>query len=78
METAPMATRRPLTMLSRELRRTYGQPVSYYRLWNLAVLGRIPAEQGDTGRWSYDPADLPAIAAGLGLNTAPIANQAAA
>jgi len=38
---------------------------SYRTTYNAAVDGRIPAEQGDNGRWSVARTDLPLIAAAL-------------
>ncbi len=56
-----------LTSLPRELERLTGaRPPGYRRLWTLTVDGRIPAEQVN-GRYQVRRADLPDIAAELGL-----------
>ena len=62
-----MSERVPLTRLPRELRRLQlMEPVPSYRTtYNAAVDGRIPAEQGNNGRWSVARTDLPVIAATL-------------
>ncbi len=60
------ADRRPLIDLPRELLAAYGRPVPYATLWRLAVQGGIPVDRLG-GRWLYDPADVPRIAAALGL-----------
>ena len=45
------------------LERNYTQrPLSYKRLYSAALDQRIPAKQGENGRWSVDEADLPLIA----------------
>lgn len=60
-----------LTSLPRELARAYpGASVSYRRCYTLTVDGRLPAIQGDSGRWFIDRADLPAVARVLGLSEA--------
>jgi hypothetical protein len=62
-----MSERVPLSKLAGELRRLkLLEPAPTYReTYNAAVDGRIPAERGDNGRWSWAPADLPLIAAAL-------------
>ena len=62
-----MSERVPLILLPRELRRLkLVESVPTYRAtYNAAVDGRIPAEQGDNGRWSVARSDLPLIAATL-------------
>lgn len=56
-----------LTALSRELTLYAGrQAPNYRKLWTLTVDGRIPAEQTN-GRYQVRRADLPSIAATLGL-----------
>jgi excisionase family DNA binding protein len=49
-----------------ELQRRYGRAPSYPRVWRWAVEGRIPAHRVGP-RWRFKPADVPAIAAALGL-----------
>lgn len=66
-----MSERYAITFLARELKAHTGRTISYRRLWNACVDGRIAAEQNDIGRWTYNPADLPVIAAALGLAPAP-------
>lgn len=55
-----------------------GQPVpgGHRTIWNMAVNGRIPAEQ-ENGRWYIRRADLPAVIAALGLAQQPATAQAA-
>jgi hypothetical protein len=62
-----MSERVSLIRLPRELRLLkLVEPVPSYRAtYNAAVDGRIPAEQGDNGRWSVARNDLPLIAATL-------------
>lgn len=62
-----MAHRRTLTQLPRDLARLTGATVTYRRGYNAAVDGRIPAELGSNGRWTYSSDDLPEIARTLGL-----------
>ena len=57
----------PLSLTSRELARRFGGSApAYRRLYELVLDGKLPAEQVN-GRWFVDEADLPAIAATLGL-----------
>lgn len=51
----------PLPDLPRALAKQ-GVSVPYPRLWRRVVAGAIPAHRHG-GRWVYDPADVPAIAA---------------
>jgi hypothetical protein len=62
-----MSARVPLILLPRELRRLklVARVPSYRTTYTAAVDGRIPAEQGDNGRWSVARTDLPLIAATL-------------
>jgi hypothetical protein len=62
-----MSERFPLSTLAGELRRQnlVKPPPTYRETYTAAVDGRIPAERGDNGRWSWTPADLPRIAAAL-------------
>ncbi|WP_149541441.1 hypothetical protein [Siccirubricoccus phaeus] len=61
-------TDRPLVLLPRDIAAlTGGAAPTHRRALEAARDGRIPAERGDNGRWSYRPADLPAIAAALGF-----------
>ena len=59
-----MSERAPLTLLAGELRRLrlVKRELDYRDAYNAAVDGRIPAERGENGRWTYAPADLPLIA----------------
>jgi hypothetical protein len=64
MPTLEMA---PITSLPRDLTEHTGQPAPPYRkLWEKAVQGSLPARQIN-GRWHYAVADIPAIAASLGM-----------
>jgi hypothetical protein len=65
-----MAQRRRLTHLVRDLGRLTGAPIPYRRLYTAALDGRIPAEQGENGIWTYRAEDVPSIAAALGLSAA--------
>jgi hypothetical protein len=57
----------PLSQTSRELSRRFGGSAPAYRqLYELILDGKLPAEQVN-GRWFVDEADLPAIAATLGM-----------
>lgn len=49
-----------------ELRRLYGQVVSYGVLWRLVVEGAVPAERV-RGRWFVARNDLPLVAEALGI-----------
>jgi len=62
-----MSERVPLSKLASELRRQnlVEPPPTYRETYNAALDGRIPAERGDNGRWSWAAADLPLIAAAL-------------
>ena len=70
-----MSGRFPLSTLAGELRRRNSKPPATYReTYNAAVDGRIPAERGDNGRWSWTPADLLADRGGIfvgSLSTGP-------
>ena len=61
----------PLIRLPAELKAEGYRPGTYWSMWNAAVLGRIPAEQQPNGRWMVDAADVPGIAATLGLARVP-------
>ena len=66
-----MATERhALTKLPRDLIERGFTPTTYRRAYSAAVDGVIPAQQNVAGRWTYDPADIPAIADALGLSDA--------
>lgn len=71
-----MATRRPLSQLPRELLRHCGSPVPYQRLYRAVLNCQIPAQQGENGRWTYNPEDVPAIASALRLVPAATAQAA--
>jgi hypothetical protein len=59
----PKKERLPLSTLALEIKALTGKPPPTYREgYNAAVDGRIPAERGVNGRWTYAPADLPLIA----------------
>ncbi len=47
----------------------YGN-VTYRQCYTAAVDARIPVSRSSTGRWEFDPAELDAIAVGLGLERA--------
>lgn len=62
------ASRLPITQLATALARAYGvTPPTRRQLWDAAVSGRYPCEQTPNGRWSIAPADLPLVAAAMGL-----------
>lgn len=52
-----------------EIRRTYGQPVTYNILWKLIAEGSIPAERV-RGRWQVQRRDLARVAEALGIRPA--------
>jgi hypothetical protein len=58
----------PLTQVPREIDKLTGRLLSYRRLYNLILDGRVPAEQ-DNARWQIRRADLPAIITQLGLTS---------
>jgi hypothetical protein len=63
-----MSDRVSLTQVPRKLRphlKGRGQTPGYRTTYNAAVDGRIPAEQGENGRWTVASDDLPLIAATL-------------
>lgn len=51
-----------------ELQRRYGRAPLYQNLWSLAASARVPAHR-DGNRWKIQRADLPAVAATLGLSS---------
>src|SRR5690242_5702711 len=59
------ATRRITTPeLMLLLNREHGVGLAYRTFWDVLMTGAIPAERGPDGRtWTFDPADVPAIAA---------------
>ena len=60
----------PLPALSSELRRAGGPKVSYRKLYEAALDGRIPAERSPKGRWTVAARDLPRVAQALGAGAA--------
>ena len=62
-----MAKTFPISDVPRELKAKYGKTVSYRKVYNGVIDGRLPAKRGDNGRWLMAEADLPAIAEALGL-----------
>jgi hypothetical protein len=48
------------------VRSGYGR-TTYRQCYNAAVDARIPVSRSSAGRWEFDPAELDAIAAALGL-----------
>lgn len=65
-----MAEQPKLTELPRALKEAYGTTPNYRTVYEAARSALIPASCAENGRWTYDPADLPAIADGLGLSRA--------
>jgi hypothetical protein len=61
-----------LTKLAGELiKRGFMNVPTYRTIYALAVSARLPGVvRGANGRWIYDPAQLPIIAASLGLTRA--------
>jgi hypothetical protein len=53
----------------REIQRRYGKAPAYHQLWHGIARGVIPAEQV-RGRWKIHRADLPRVAAALGISAA--------
>ena len=62
-----MSVQLPLTRVPRQLLEANYPRTSYRRVYGAALSGFIPCEQGENGRWTFCPDDLPAIAEGLGL-----------
>jgi hypothetical protein len=57
-----------LTDALRRLNAEHGGTISYQKLFLAVASGRVPAERDHTGsRWVIDEANLPAVAAALGL-----------
>lgn len=61
---------KPLATLPRALADAGYNPPSYPKVHRAAAGVVIPAERSETGRWSYDPADLDKIAQALSLTRA--------
>lgn len=59
--------RQPITTLPRDLIAAGYKPTTYQRAYTAILAGRVPAERGDNGRWTFAPDDLPQIAEALGL-----------
>jgi hypothetical protein len=59
--TAPLST-----LPTACVRSGYGR-TTYRQCYNAAVDARIPVSRSSAGRWEFDPAELDAIAAALGL-----------
>jgi hypothetical protein len=57
----------PLPALSRKLKEMFGKTRPYTRLYRGALNGEYMVIQDDSGRYSVAEADLPIIAAVLGL-----------
>jgi len=57
----------PLTLLPRELKARTGRSTTYRRVYTLALDGRLPAEQGENGRWRVRERNVQLIAEELGL-----------
>jgi hypothetical protein len=47
----------PLTAIPSVLKQRYGRTPSYQKIWQAAIDARLPAEQGENGRWQADPED---------------------
>ena len=62
-----MAQLQPLIFLSEALIEAGFKSPGYQSLYEAALEGWIPAEQGDNGRWFYDKANLRFIAESLAL-----------
>lgn len=60
----------PLTQLPKALATAGYNPPGYRACYEAARSARIAADLADNGRWTFDPADLPAIAQALGLSDA--------
>jgi len=72
-----MPERIPLSLLPRELAALTRQPTPGYRhIYNAVLDGRVPGVDLTHGRWTSDPAALPAIASALGLTVPPISAAA--
>ena len=62
-----MDTKVRLAKFIADFNRTHGTAIPYNRALNLAVMGVIPAANGENGRWMVDPDCAPAVAAKLGV-----------
>ncbi|KKN49220.1 hypothetical protein LCGC14_0645170 [marine sediment metagenome] len=62
-----MAERQLLTQLPHALSEAEYRNPGYRQLYEAARSARIPVAKDGQGRWTFAPADLPAIAATLGL-----------
>lgn len=65
-----MADRYPLTDLPRALIEAGYSPVTYRAAYTAATDARIPANRDKVGRWTFNLADLGAIAEALGATDA--------
>ena len=57
----------PITKLPQRLNADFGGTVSYRKIYTAVLDGKIPATQGENGRYQVAEADLPVIAEALGL-----------
>lgn len=71
-----MATALPLTDLPRALRNAGYDSPRYRALYDRAVDGAYEAEKAASGRWTFRPDNLDAIAKALGLSLAEPAQAA--
>lgn len=58
-----------LVDVMQELHRRYGRAPAYHQIWHLLARGEIPAERVGS-RWKVRRADVPRIAAALGIAAA--------
>lgn len=65
-----MSERLPLVALPSTLVEAGFEPVPYRRVYEAATGALIPILRSRSGRWTFDPSDLPLIAQGLGLTSA--------
>lgn len=62
-----MTDRKLLTDLPHALSNSEYRNPGYRQLYEAARSARIPVEKNAQGRWTFSPADLPAIADAMGL-----------
>ena len=69
--TASISSKRvPITDLPRALIEGGYEAANYRRCYDAVVSGTIPAQRGASGRWTFDPENLPQIAEALHLGHA--------
>ena len=65
-----MSNRASITDIPRALLEAGYESTTYHRVYNAVLAGRVPAQRGKNGRWTFEVEDLPAIAEAMGLSEA--------